>query len=348
MQDQSQPVPNIQILEEASGWFVDFHEGEVDAHGRKAFNRWLRRSPEHVRAYVEIAAAWEESARLHGRHGEAAELVTQALNETNVAAFPLCEPRTGAGAVQPSRRHVSSRLFFAAATAALLAVLGGWLYGQRQSYSTGIGEQRVLTLADGSVIEMNALSRVKIRFSGQARDVELQAGQALFQVAPDPARPFTVRSDEVRVRAVGTRFDVYRRSGRTIVTVVEGRVAVSTARSPGAGPDAVGRASSILAAGFQTVARSDAIAPPMPANLSSATAWTRRELVFDDTPLLEVIEEFNRYNVRRIVIEDPRLQAFHIRGTFAASQPGRLIDFLRDRFDLQIEENGGRVRISGK
>src|SRR5205823_2531257 len=93
--------------------------------------------------------------------------------------------------------------------------------------------ERSIALPDGSLIELNARSSVRVRFTSNERAVELFEGQALFRVAKDPARPFIVSSDGKRVRAVGTQFDVYRKKASTTVTVLEGRVTVGRAAAEG-------------------------------------------------------------------------------------------------------------------
>jgi hypothetical protein len=101
-----------------------------------------------------------------------------------------------------------------------------WLFEFQNVYATGIGEQRTVTLSDGSTVELNSQSRLRVAFHPHERDVELLEGQALFHVAHDRTRPFLVQSEGAKVRAVGTQFDVYRKSDGTVITVVEGRVAV--------------------------------------------------------------------------------------------------------------------------
>jgi len=141
------------------------------------------------------------------------------------------------GEISPDSRYRARRSFWRGRrrpvwmAATLLACAVGsavmYLYVQRNlTFTTDTGEQRFVKLVDGSTIDLNSRSRVRIRFSDGQRDVDLLEGQALFHVAKDPARPFIVRSGSTLVRAVGTQFDVYRKASGTTVTVVEGRVAV--------------------------------------------------------------------------------------------------------------------------
>lgn len=340
--------PNDSILEQACSWLIELNDGEADARIREDFMKWLQRSPEHVRAYMEIAAAWEDSARLRGRDTpDTGALVAQALAESNVV--PL-DTRTSASPTSPVTPKRVRRLAVAACLGALAifgTVLGIFHAFRAPTYETAVGEQRALTLSDGSIVELNARSRVRVEFSANERIVELLEGQALFEVSKDAGRPFIVRVGTTQVRAVGTQFDVYRKRSQTIVTVIEGRVAVSS--SLAVNETASGRApaaSSLVSAGEQVVVTAKAVAAPKRADLGIATAWTQRKLVFDDTALSEAVDEFNRYGTRRIVIEDAQLAQYHIRGTFPAGDPAGLLELLKDRFEVSVRETPTEIRIS--
>jgi transmembrane sensor len=298
-----------QILEEACAWFIDCNEGALDAAGREHFNQWLRQSPEHVRAYLEISAAWESADRL-----------------------------AGAPVTRASGRKVAP-LLYALAAALLLAVGIGFMI-QRDAYTTtttGIGEQRSVVLADGSTVEIDASSRLRVRFSQTERRVEVIYGQALFQVKQETARPFIVVSSGIRVQAVGTQFDVYLKPGGTTVTVVEGRVAVAVADV--ATPV-------LLSAGEQLLVTSQTPPRPVDIDAAAATAWTQHRLVFDGASLAEAVAEFNRYNARQMIIADPSLAGYHIRGKFDARDPDRLLQFLRARFGVAVREQDEKILIS--
>src|SRR5262249_53251968 len=113
-----------------------------------------------------------------------------------------------------------------------LAAAAAYWWAGNPVYSTDIGEQRTIALKDGSRVELNARSKIKVLYSKERRSIELIEGQALFSVAKDPTRPFVVSSGNARVRAVGTQFDLYRKPVGTVVTVVEGRVAVRGDTAP--------------------------------------------------------------------------------------------------------------------
>src|SRR5579859_13788 len=212
---------NSQILEEASAWFVELTEGRLTDKVREQFSDWLRSSPEHVRAYLQISALWEDAPQFLKGAEDVEELIARTRAADNVVRVgkdrhPSC--------VKPRRFVIQLRSALAASVVLVSIGIIAWLQ-QRGVYETAIGEQRSLTLADGSTIELNALSRVRVHFTATERRIDLLDGQVLFHVTHDAARPFIVHSGAASVRAVGTQFDVDRLSGETIVTVVEGRVA---------------------------------------------------------------------------------------------------------------------------
>lgn len=362
-------VPRLsnQILDEASTWFVEFSAGDLDQTGREEFIRWLRTSPEHVRAYLQISAHWDESGVLEASAPrDVDELIAMARNDTNVVPLGSRQAtRDTAPAdadVEPSAvpsRGWPRRAIAAAAGALAIGLLAGtWYYTNRETYATGIGEQRTLTLDDGSVVELNARSRIRVVYDTHRRDIELLQGQALFRVAKDHARPFLVRAGETSVGALGTQFDVYRRdSGATTVTVVEGSVAVSTRATAGVALEPVEpsipereprpvNGASVLVAGEQIKVLGSAATKVAHPNVLAATAWTQKQIVFQSTPLVEVVEEFNRYNRRQLVITDPGIRAIRISGVFSSTDMNSLLNGLRDLGAFAFTEKDDRIEIA--
>lgn len=336
---------NTQIYAEASEWVVRHRTDDLDAQSRRRFDDWLRQSPQHVSAYLEMSSIWEDVPRLDAAlNPSAAELIERSRADDNVvslAAAPLPSPLA---------RRVMPKLFYSLAATLIVAVGAGWLHLNRGVYATDIGEQRTVKLVDGSVVELNASSKIKVRFSEHERLIDLLQGQALFRVAKDPAKPFIVDSAGTQVRAVGTQFDVNKKSAGTVVTVVEGRVAVTGTVPPAAdhSRQAMPAAGTMLGAGEQLLVAQAVVSAPKPANVEAVTAWTQQRLVFDYTPLTEVAEEFNRYNHRRLVIEDAALQAFYVSGSFSSTDPTLLLRFLRDQPGILVHESAQEIRISGR
>ncbi len=235
---------NTQIYEEASEWIVKNREGDLHAQEQKRFDAWLRESPQHLRAYLEMSAVWECVASIDpSLNASADELIARARIEENIISLQSGSPQrneftTPEISTQSNLNRIRVRstknigLYYALAASVLLTLAGTWLYGQRSTYSTGVGEQRSIVLNDGSTIELNSRSHVRVHFSDAERGVDLIEGQALFRVAKNPVRPFIVSANGTHVRAVGTQFDVYRKTSGTVVTVVEGKVAVFSEPHP--------------------------------------------------------------------------------------------------------------------
>jgi len=329
---------NKQIYEEAGEWFVDFRAGDVDAAARARFGTWMRRSPEHLRAYLEVAAIWNEGAQLDAaRRYDPAELIASALAENNLVTLPMSSTSDSGSGAAPSRAPWRRRQVLAIAASLLIAVgaiaIFGWAhYFAPESYATGIGEQRSFTLADGSTIELNARSQLTVRLGRNERRIELQEGQALFHVAHDASRPFVVYGETARVQAVGTQFDVKRRGDGAVITVVEGRVTVGSGEAV------------MLSAGEQVRVADRVSTPPVRVDVAAATAWTRGRLIFEETPLSEVVEEFNRHNRRRLVVGNVGIRS--ISGAFSSTDPVSFVNFLRQRPGLIVTETADEIRVS--
>ena len=333
------------IIAEASAWFIEFRAGDVDGDARVRFIEWLRRSPEHIHAYLEISGVWADlpSSDPKGKIDVAA-LIARARGEPDVIALSPEGRRPAAvpAAVKPHALWRSKRAAAALAAVVVLAVTGVLLLDRGKfggSYSTGIGEQRTVQLMDGSTVELNARSKIQVHFTEQQRDITLLDGQALFRVAKDQQRPFVVRAGDAQVRAVGTAFDVYKKQTATVVTVVEGRVETyDEAGSPGT-------AAIVLSAGEQLTVLPHAVGKPTRTDPSIATAWVQKRLIFEETPLSDVAEEFNRYNRRPLTIDDRELEKLRISGVYSSTDPASLINFLRSQNSIQVVETEKQVRV---
>ncbi len=361
---------NSQIYSEAAEWFVNCRSGPLDEVARRRFDAWLRQSPQHLSAYLELAAIWDEAPGLDAEcRWDTETLIAEALaDETNVVPLARASVPTGAAVSSAPMRWLAASI--AAVAIGLAAVV--WVYLFREPvYVTQIGEQRSIALSDGSTMELNSRSKVRVRYSEHERALDLLEGQALFRVAKDASRPFVVTSDGTHVRAVGTQFDVNKKREGTVVTVVEGRVSVSTNISdarvepiaiemsetmPQLAPTgAAGSARApdheagiMLAAGEQLTVTDSAANQVTRPDVARAIAWTQRQLVFERATLTEVAEEFNRYNQRQLILRDPELYEFHISGVFASTDPGALLAFLRERAGVHVEETNSAIYLTKK
>lgn len=349
---------NDQIYEEACDWFVDMRTGDIDAAGKQRFDAWVRKSPEHLRAYLELSEIWDDAPLLDPARESSAEDLIARARDASAEIIPLNDAlasKASAPARSPLARRIRTPLAAAATIACMavgLAAFVGYKAWREPTYSTAIGEQRTVVLADGSRVQLNSRTRLKVRFEENGRNVDLLEGQALFKVAKNPHRPFIVKSGEVTVRAVGTVFDVDRKKTATTVTVLEGRVAVSSLA--GVQPQIIGvtdiavPAPVFVDAGEQvkTIARSTT--QPAPANVAAATAWTQGSLVLAGSRLADVVEEFNRHNERQLILGDASLADMQISGVYSSTDPTLLVQFLRDQPALRVEQTESTIMITTK
>jgi transmembrane sensor len=209
-----------------------------------------------------------------------------------------------------------------------------------------------MLLADGSRVTLNTDSTIEVTLLKARRDVRLVRGEALFEVTHDPARPFVVRAGNALLSDVGTQFNVEMRSNGTTVAVVEGRVAVDSAR-PGesAGAQAAhgvpgATEGMILGANDRIVITPAGLgAPQHGINLAPILAWTQRQLVFEHRPLSEVAEEFNRYNTDRIDIHGAELMRQEVTGVFGADDPASFVAFLSSIPGVEIREGADGTHV---
>jgi transmembrane sensor len=345
----------VLIAAEAAEWFVRLHEG---GHGvPEAFAEWLTRSPMHVEEYVAVSCAWaavdipEEGAFGTAALIEAARHQPDSANVVQLSDFN----RPSAADRRTTHRQGFSGRYWAAAAAVVVLCAGAWLgfVGWRgEVYSTVVGEQRSVSLADGSVIFLNTDSEVHVRWTKARRHIDLVRGEARFQVAKNSARPFIVATAEAAVRAVGTVFNVRIDGERTQVAVLEGRVLVSalakesdsarlrattqnTALDSGA---AVLLPSIELGAGERAAVTQHGIKPNAGESLEGVAAWTQRRLVFRAKSLADVVAEFNRYRTQPLFVDDPQLAALQISGSFDPGDAESLIGYLRDFETVEIKQ----------
>jgi len=356
---------HTQVYEEACEWFIECRAGDLDDIARAEFDRWLRKSPDHQSAYLEIAAIWNEGPTLDpANRWDLDTLIAQGAQDLdNVVALkwttgaPSNMTRGHSSTRAPATAVARRRLFAMGASISLAAIaLASYLVARAGVYGTALGEQRSLALDDGSTVQLDSRSSIRVRYGQHERTVDLLQGQALFHVAKDSLRPFIVYSGKTRVSAVGTQFDVYRKTDGTLVTVVEGRVAIlandghpsGPTQARNAAPDADAtdlRDAIFLAAGEQITVTPRAARRTLHPNLAGATAWTQRQLVFESTSLTEVADEFNRYNERKLVIDSSAVGLLHISGVFSSTDAASLIRFLRDRPALRVIETPTQIRV---
>jgi transmembrane sensor len=340
------------IAEQADQWLVDNRAGPLDREARAAFLGWLQTSPIHVQEYLrvgtlvcELAAAADdpefEIDRLPETDEEAPTNVVpleRAANDRVSNARPTGQSRIGA-------RAAAVLAFALTGVVAIWSTRDGERFGLPKTYATVHGQQRVQRLPDGSVLHLNTDSEVTVRYSRDERVIELDRGQALFEVAHEGTRRFRVAAGSAGVVAVGTRFDVYRKPLTTRVTVLDGTVAVfsAPARPLGSGNELPTDALR-LTDGFQ-IEVGDEVGLPRRVDSLASVAWLERRIAFDNQTLGEVAAEFNRYGTETIVIDDEALCTLPVSGVFDAYDVDSFIAFIRTLNDVVIKKTPTIVRV---
>jgi transmembrane sensor len=328
------------IEEVASDWLTQREAGLSRAQQR-AFEHWCRADPRHAAAVARLEAA---CALLRKMPRVRAELQT-------VVPFPV-KPRVKV----PVKNASALRVVLAMAAAVALAALGWWQWASPrpspQVYATSNGGYERVVLADGSVVELNANSEARIDLAPNQRRVELRRGEAHFTVAPDTARPFVVSAHGVAVQAVGTAFNIRLADAAVEVLVTEGKVAVSdggpgrSERDSRNGPATPG-GPTLLAANQRALV---ALAPPQfsaaaapvvelvtSEGVRAALSWQERKLVFSETPLREVVAQFNRRNRLQLILGDAVVSERLMGGTFAADNVEGFLRLLEGSGTIEVE-----------
>lgn len=332
---------------EAAEWWAEMRASDMPRARREAFVRWLRESSLHVSEMLRVVqvddalARFEHWTRINTEESGNDDTLVEFSRARSLPLTHLPET-TAAAAASGGRRRNLMRLAVGMAASSLLVVgLSLWLALSGQVIETERGERREVALADGSVLQVDPQTRMRVQLREKTRRIVLDEGRALFRVAKDPQRPFYVEANGAVVRAVGTSFAVERKVRDVVVTVAEGKVAVSV--PPPNGQHADPDLSAMLIANEQlTVDRSGSLASVRKVDSERELAWTRGRLVFDHTPLAQVLSDFNRYNRVQLRIEDAALAARPVSGTFDASDPESFVAFIQTVARVDVVRDDAR------
>lgn len=298
MHDQSPTTPVVtEVQRSAQAWVIRLTSGSVLPADVAAARAWCEQAPEHQQAFVEARRVWCLSAH-------------------------LAEPFSAA--------RPSSRRNWAMGIAASLVLGLGLAGAQRMAldadYYTCTGERRQVVLADGSRITLNASSAVDVNLTADGRRITLRKGEALFEVMPDPKRPFSVQAGALNATALGTIYAVRREGEQADVTVRRGRVAVA---------EGVGQVT--LGAGETVAGRDGGLGEKRAVDVDKLLAWEQGRLVFELTPLAQVLEQVARYRPGMVMIRDTKLAALKVSGTFQLDHLDEGLATLEKVFPLKIE-----------
>lgn len=330
----------LKALAEASAWIVKLHGPERTPALEQGLQRWLAESPTHRYAFEHATETWTKTRAMVRRS----------------AQVDIQVPR---GALARSRR-IRTRIGPAIAAAMLLLLIGVGIYKQQSGFITGIGERRTVVLDDGTQVTMNTSTRISVDYDQQRRHVHLRSGEALFEVAKRPDWPFVVSAGDREITALGTSFLVRRNVEHTAVTLLEGKVRVT---STALGTDRLGThtsgataavpasvdgtyASLTLTPGQRVVFASNAPAQLDRPELQKLTAWQQGLVNLDDMTLARAVEEMNRYSTLRLSVVGPAAN-IHISGVFRSTDAENFAQAVALTHSLSVRRDGRQIVLSG-
>jgi transmembrane sensor len=331
------PVYNIpdkdDIEAEASAWVVQVDSGSISKGDIEDLKEWISRSPQHKHSFQKMASGFLEIGTL--------------LDHSDVALN--------------TQKQKPKRAFFSAPVILSMAatVMAGFFIFAGQGpeslptaeptaqYIASLGEQKEVTLPDGSIITLNTKSKIDVSFTNTERSINLVYGEALFDVAKDTNRPFIVQTDQGSVRAVGTIFSVRLMNSEVAVLVEEGIVELMAPPEVSqTSPDSddmivLARLAMGEEANFDGVRKH--IKSVELQDVTNRHAWKNGMLIFEGNSLDHVVDEVTRYTDMKIVIADPEMQDLKIGGTFKAGETDAFLDAMTLGFGLNVKRVSGNT-----
>ncbi len=348
-----------------AAWFVTrLFSGEMTERDELELEGWLSALPEHRREYQAMLDAWSDTEELETIPGLLPlDSSAQILHERPIGP-------SGSVAKKESRLWQSLALAATVLVAALVGVSTYDGFNSRadiQQFVSAVGEQKSIELADGSVVTLNTNSRILVDMTETRRRVILDQGEAFFDVAGDPERPFTVEAGARSITVLGTRFNVDHASVDLSVAVVEGAVVVHRkeddvfrpANPPWLNQDVTNDGRSVriprqdqyyLQAGALLSFKNDVpgLLTMSSADMDKRHSWRKGIVRFDGEPLFEVIQTFNRYTKKKLLIQDRSVMNIKISGVFHIDQLDLALEGLESTFKLRITRFSDRVIIVGQ
>ncbi|MEM7098412.1 MAG: FecR family protein [Pseudomonadota bacterium] len=345
-------------LEQAHDWLLHLESADVTNQDRLAFEAWLSEDIRHGDAYTEALSLRNTLERLS---------VTD-LDE-DVSAPSRAEKVTAIfdqlSDVLSSRLSLKNVGIPAALTATL--VLGIWVQSLNhqqadtpavaeavappKDYNSAIGEVRTIRLSDNTAVTLGAASSISVLFSASQRTVELNSGEAYFDVEPDPSRPFAVKAQSLTATAIGTAFDVRQTGVRYEVAVSEGIVEVSLPLTIGGNQTAVMQRQALSAGEQIGVSSRGRLLAPESIAIDSVGAWRSHQLIYKGDKLSDLLSDANRYSAIPIEIA-PGSEAIgnlKVRGVFLGTDIGRLLETIEQILPVQTyKTQDGKIHLKTK
>lgn len=300
------------IYEQASHWVLRLRADDCTAAERQAFKDWLALDPTHLSTYQHAESVWQNFSQ-----------ADQQANAQLASARALFRQ-----ALQQQQKKRSKRI---ATAASLLLAVGSapfaWQWANTTLYTTLKGQRTEITLSDGSRIELNTDTQIRVNYAWQTRQVTLEHGEALFTVVHNPEKPFEVIAAKGIIRDIGTRFNVRQWHDETTVSVLEGEVAVTTETNTLAEHLQIGQQVQYNHQGrLSDLAKFDQ---------KTVTAWQNDLLVFKKTPLSEVLDQLSRYQNVELTLADPALRDLKVSGDFPSKDLDGAINIITTALSIK-------------
>jgi transmembrane sensor len=305
-------APSPEIRAEAAAWLARLHADNRDGADEAAFRVWLAASPVHAAAFEAVDRVWSDVGGL-----------TDLRKDLRTGHTPARRPGLA------SRRALL-------AGAGLLAVTGGsalfWRSASANVYETDVGEQKHVSLDDGSQLFLDARTRISVDFTDTARTVDMQYGRANFRVVPDFKRPFIVEAAERKIVATRCNFDVRCENGQVQVVLIHGEADVKPASSMASGQG------ERLTSGERLVASNDIEKRDRP-DLTRVLAWQTGYENFDKENLAQAADEMNRYSTARLEV-DPSVADLKVSGVYRVGDNGAFARSLAKLLPIAVRQDG--------
>lgn len=335
MRSQTLAVDKVQA---AGAWLTRLHEEDVSEATIAEWIEWCESDADNLAAFEEMQTLWKS-------FGELPEAVPRRIMAKRSAAPLDTGPPTNIRAFLA--RWLGATTWRPALGAlALLAVVSVLWLPQTEvapprlmtaalQTATAIDEES--TLPDGSTVAVGAKSSLTIDFGKAERRLRMSDGQAFFKVKPDKSRPFVVDAGAIRIKAVGTAFDVRKNEDRIVVSVTEGKVEILPGEAKARIAGANSETRLLVSAGFQVTWREEGKELKLArSNPQSSTAWREGRLEYFGEPLRTVVENVNRYATHQIVIADDDLGQMQFTGTVFVRSIDEWVSALQQAFPIVL------------
>jgi transmembrane sensor len=338
-------------LEHAARWLVQAQDKAFTSEDRKMLEIWLEEDPANRKAFEQMRDVWAHLGVVEPAFAPEEKYAPRAV----LTHQRETERKTGLKALFNLFFKPDKKLAMAFVSLAILVLFCLPVFKMHfvepvetfYSYSTATGEQKTVTLSDGSVLKMNVSSSISVCMSKGDRRVQMNNGEVFFTVKPDPERPFEVRTSKGLVRVLGTAFNVKDRKGRVAVDVDHGKVHVqSVPKGPG---DMRVRALTLLSGQGTDLDLTGRLKPVRTSNIQQVLAWQQHQVVFKNTPLSSVLQELALYHKVNIKLALEDFGKKRVTGTFDMNNLEQTLRIIATAASLQMEKDtSGTITLSGE